>query len=54
MKRLESEGPTSRKVVVAGAWQAAGGVVTRKVEVVLRLKPPVGRERTAGLKGVIE
>ena len=39
---------------MAGAWQAAGGVVTREVEVVVRLKGPIGGERTAGLKGVVE
>ena len=54
VKRLESEVPISPQVVVAGACQAAGGVVTRKVEVVLRLKGPVGWERTAGLKEVVE
>ena len=54
VKRLESEVPTSPQVVVAGAWQAAGGVVTRKVEVVVRLRGPVGWERTAGLQGVVE
>ena len=31
-----------------------GGVVTGKVEVVVRLNEPVGRERTAGLKGMVE
>lgn len=46
--------PTSPQVVVAAAWQAAGGVVTRQVEVVVRLKGPFGKERTAGLKGVVE
>ena len=54
VKRLESEVPTSPQVVVAGVWQDAGGVVRRQVEVVVRLKGPVGRERTTGLKGVVE
>ena len=54
LKKLEEATPAAPKVVSAGAWQAVGGVVTRKVEVVVRLNGPVGRERTAGLKGVVE
>ena len=40
--------------MAAGPWSAAGGVVTRKVEVVTRMNGPVGRTRTAELKGVVE
>ena len=54
LKKLEGGAPAAPEVVVAGAWQDVGGVVTRKVEVVIRLNGPVGRERTAGLKDVVE
>ena len=54
LKKLEGAAPAAPEVVTEGAWQAVGGVVTRKVEVVVRLNGPVGRERTAGLKGVVE
>ena len=49
VKRLEAGAPASSEVVMAGAWQAAGGVVTKKVVVVVRLNGPVDRERTAGI-----
>lgn len=48
---LEVGAPASPEVVVAIAWQAAGRVVTKKWEVVMRLNGLVGRERTVGLKG---
>ena len=54
LKKFEGCAPAAPEVVAAGAWQAVGGVVTRKVEVVVRLNGPVGRERTAGLKDVVE
>ena len=54
LERLVEAAPAATKVVSVGAWQVVGGVVTRKVEVVVRLNGPVGRERTAGLKGVVE
>ena len=54
LKKLEGAAPAALEVVTAGAWQAVGGVVTRKVEVVVRLNGPIGRERTVGLKGVVE
>ena len=54
LKRFEGCVPASPKVVAAGAWQAVWGVVTWKVEVVIRLNGPVGRERTAGLREVVQ
>ena len=53
LKRFEECAPAAPEVVAAGAWQAVGGVVPRKVEVVIRLSGPVGRERTMGLKDVV-
>ena len=54
VKRVEAVAPVSPEVGTAGPWSAVGGVVTRKVEVVTRLNGPVGRARTAELKGVVE
>ena len=54
LKGFEVTSPAAPKVVSAGAWQAVGGVVTRRVVVVVRLNGPVGRERTAGLRSVVE
>ena len=54
LKTFEGCGSAAPKVVAAGAWQPVGGVVTRKVEVVIRMNGPVSRERTAGLKDVVE
>ena len=54
VEKAEASNPVSPEVVVAGPCRAAGGVVTRKVEVVTRLNGPVGRARTAKLKGVVE
>lgn len=54
VKRLEVGAPSSLEVVVAGAWQAAGGVVTKKVAVVVQLNGAIIRERTAELKGVVD
>ena len=54
LKGFEGTSPAAPEVVSEGAWQTVGGVVTRKVEVVVRLNGPVGRERTAGLKSVVE
>ena len=54
LKKLEGAVPAAPEVVTEGAWQGVGGVVTRRVEVVVRLHGPVGRDRTAGLKGVVE
>ena len=54
VKRAEAPTQVSREVVTAGSWSAVGGVVTRKVEVVTRLNGPVGRARTAELKGVVK
>ena len=53
LKGFEEALPPAPEDVSAGTWQAVGGVVTRKVEVVVRLNEPVGRERTAGLKSVV-
>lgn len=50
----KTNAPASRQVVVVGAWQAAGGVVTGKVGLVIRLNGAVSRGRTAALKGVVE
>ena len=54
VKKLESAATVSPEVVTTGVWQVAGGVVTRKVEVVTRLNGPVGRTRMAELRGVVE
>ena len=54
VKKLESAATAYPEVVTTGVWQVAGGVVTRKVEVVTRLNGPVGRTRTAELRGVVE
>ena len=54
VKRWKAGAPASLEVVVAIAWQAAGGLVTRKVEVVMRLNGLVGRERSSALKGMME
>ena len=54
LKKLEGAVPAALEVVTEGAWQAVGGVVMRRVEVVVRLNGPVGQERTVGLKGVVE
>lgn len=54
VRRLEAGTPASSEVVVAGAWQAAGGVVTRNVVVMVRLNGSVSRERTAGYKREVE
>ena len=42
LEKLEGAAPAAPEVVTAGAWQAVGGVVTRRVEVVVRLNGPVG------------
>ena len=54
VKKAESLAPVTPEVVRVGAWRAAGGVVTRKVEVVTRLNRLGGRTRTEELKGVVE
>ena len=54
LKRFVETTPPAPEVVSAGAWHAVGGVVTRKVVVVVRLNGPVGGERTAGLKSMVE
>ena len=54
MKRAEASASASPEVVAAVPCRAAGGVVTRKVEVVTRLNGPVGQSRTGELKGVVE
>lgn len=53
-KKLETDVPASPQAVVSGTLQVAGGVVMRKLEVVVKLNGHDGRERTVALKGVIK
>ena len=54
VKKAETSILASPKVVAAGPWRAVAGVVTRKLEVVIRFNGAVGQIWTAKLKGVVE
>ena len=54
VRKIEASILAFPEVVAVGPSRAAGGVVTRKVEVVTRLNGPVGRTRTVELRGVVE
>ena len=55
VKRVKAiPSPASEDVDVGGGWRVLVGNVVRKVEIVSRLRGPVGRARTAGLPKLVE
>ena len=54
LRTLKTTSCFTSEIVAYGAWQAAGGIVTRKVVVVVRLNELVSREKTQSLKRVVK